>query len=230
MPQSVSEQIRPFPAVKPEGHFFTVRLEMLCANTVPAASDAALQERECRFNRVGMRLALCVNVKLVANRLVPSGLAKVSSRAPVGQRIIRKEHVHIFADVLADVLFKGTALNVFRVEEAKFAPSLTDANDVALVCESLFLSLVSIDSADEGFVHLDFSVKHWPVHGDHSGANPMTEIPCRLVADAERSLHLARAHSFLCFTEKERSREPLFERQMRIVEDRPGCDGELVAA
>ena len=44
------------------------------------------------------------------------------------------------------------------------------------------------------------------------------------------ALELMGTHSLLRFTEQQRSHEPDRQRQVRIVEDRPGCNGELIVA
>jgi hypothetical protein len=57
MAQGINEQIGPLAAIEPEAHFFQVGREMLGANPVPCAHDAALQKRECGLDGIRMNVA-----------------------------------------------------------------------------------------------------------------------------------------------------------------------------
>jgi len=56
----------------------------------------------------------------------------------------------------------------------------------------------------------------------------MAEVPRRLVAHSNRALDLASGHAFLCFAEQVRGQKPLAEREMGVIENSSGSDGELV--
>ena len=68
--ESINEQIRVVPAVEPEFHFFKVGRKMLSGETVPRSHDAALQQRECALDGVGVNVAVHVDTALVVDGLV----------------------------------------------------------------------------------------------------------------------------------------------------------------
>ncbi len=230
MSQGINEQIRPITAIESEFHFLQVGREMLCADFVPCADNTALQKREGRFNGVGVNVPLHVNLELVANRLVASILSEIAGRAPVSIKIIREQHVYVRADILLDESAECTRLYIVRMEEPEFASSLADTDYDFLVLHLVFPTASRVLSADERLIHFNFAREHRPVRLHHRGANPMAEVPCRLVADSKRPLNLARAHTLLGFAEKVRSSEPLFERQMGIIENGASCYRELITA
>ena len=203
---------------------------MLCADVMPSSHHPALQQRERGFNRVGVRIALDVDFQLVANRLVPSLGAKILCGTLIGVVIIGEQDFDILAQIFGDILFQSLGLHVFSMEETEFATTLTDADYDFFVVEPRAYPVSLIHSADEGFVHFDFSVEHSLFRLNHCGADSVAEVPCGLVADSESALDLASGHSLFRFAQEIGCGEPLFERKMRIVEDRPGCHGELIAA
>lgn len=231
MTQGVQEQVGFIAAIESESHFFAVGLEMLRADSMPASHDAALQERERRFDRVGVDVSLRIEAELVPDGLVPSVFAKVTGCAPVGIPIIGEQDVHILRDILADVLFEGAALGVSGVEETQIAAALTNADNDFLVVEPRAFTVPPVLTADVGFVHFDFAAQHGLVYFDHRSADAVAEIPSRFVAsESQRPLNLARAHALLGFAEKQSRKEPLVERQVRVIENRASGDGELVVA
>lgn len=230
MTQGIQEQVGIFSAIEPEGHFFAVGLEMLCADFMPSSQDAALQKREGGFDSVGMNIALYVDVEFVPDGFVPSVLTEMLRGASVGVEVIGKENFDIFTDILADVLFERAAFHVRRMEKAQIPAALPDADYVLFVVPSGLFSFASIDAADKGFVHFDFAVQHRPLAFHHRGADSVTQVPSRFVADSKRPLNLTGAHALLCLAEQVGCREPLFQRQVSVIENRPSCYGELIAA
>jgi len=230
MAQGVDKQVGILPTVKSKGHFFAVGLEMLRADFVPRSHDASLQERERGFNRIGIDISLCVDVELVPNCFMSPVFSEMLRRSLVGLKVIGEQDIYILADVLSDVLFKGSALHIFRMEKSEIAAALTDSNYDFFVVMQRGFSFEPILSADERFIHFNFSAQHGLVDFDHCGADAMAEIPRGFVADSERALNLAGRHALLGFTEKQGSEKPLGKRKMRVVEDRSGCHAELIVA
>jgi len=62
----------------------------------------------------------------------------------------------------------------------------------------------------------------------------MTEIPRGFIGTfvlaPESPLELHGAHTLACFTEQQSGEKPLLQREMGVIEDRAGSDGELVIA
>ena len=203
---------------------------MLRANTMPSANNAALQQGKGRFHGVCVDVAVNVNLEAVADRLVLSLLTEMPRCAAIYVEIVRHQHVHVVGDVFADVLFERPSLNILSVEESQFALPLTNSDyDFFVGCSASSLS-VSL-AANIGFVHLNDTAKPLAVSLDHRGADSVAEIPSGFVGlDSERTLNLTGRHSFFGFAEKERSKEPSNERQMRVVENGVHGHAELVLA
>jgi hypothetical protein len=229
--QGVQKQVGILPAVESEGHFLAIGLEMLGTHAMPRANNPALEQRECRFNAVGVNVAFRIDAELVADRLVPSILAEMLRGALICLKIISKKNLDILTDILADVLLKSPALHVFRVKEAKIAAALPDTYDYFLVIVSGRFPLITINSADVGFIHLNLAIQHWLLALDHCGTDSVTKIPSSLVTtQTERTLNLTCAHTLLSFAEKQRSHEPFSQRQVGIVKDGSRGHGELIVA
>jgi len=231
MTQGIDEQIGAIPAIEPEGHFFKIGCEMLCAESMPSTSDSALQETERGFYGIGMSIAVNVDSVLMADGLV--GAASESSfhhGLRIGAPFIGHNHVNVLADVLADIFCKGSRLCIAGMKETQIAATLTDTNkDLFVVLKAATCS----DSlaADIGFVYFHFTVEHISLAFDHGRPDSMAEIPCCLVAaDSNGALDLASRHAFLGFAEQERSSKPFRKGQMRIIENRASGHGELIIA
>ncbi len=227
MTQGVNEQIGALPAIEPELHLFQVGRKMFGANPVPRPHDSALEKRESGFDCIGMNVSHDVDAGTVVNLLV------VLPSRPAHGRIIRgcvigEDNFHILGDVLADVLSERAAFGVSGVEEAEIAIALADADHhffVVVLCDMAF---AAIDAADVGNIHLNFPVQHRFIGLRHGVPDAMAEIPCGLVAHSDRALNLASRHPLLRFAEQVRSQEPLGEREMRVIENRAGCNGKLI--
>lgn len=230
MSQCVQEQIGFIAPIKSERHFFEVGLQMFCTDSVPRSDDTALEQRERGLNRIGVDVPLGVDMELVPNRLVLSFFPKMLCCAPVSLEVIGIQNFNVLAQILANVLFKSAAFDIFGMKESQVAATFADTDDDFLVVETCALPLVPVLSADVGFIHLHFSVEHGSVDFHHCGANAMAEVPSRLVADSECPLNLAGRHPFLGFAEQQRSEKPLCKRQVRIVEHCSCHHTELVVA
>ena len=58
----------------------------------------------------------------------------------------------------------------------------------------------------------------------------MAQIPSRLVGDAQGPLELVGTHTLAGFAKQIGAKEPLHQRQVRIVENRSCCDAKIVVA
>ena len=232
MTKCIEKQVGILTAIKPERHFIEVGREVLGANLVPCPHDSPLQEREGTFNCVCVNVANRVDALAVIDGLMPVGELSECSR--ISRKVVGHNYVHIFGDVLSDVLCKRPFPSVRCVEESQVAIPLADANYDLLVSSSLPSPILANSvqfSADIGFIHLNRSVEHGLAGFFHGGADAVTEIPSCLVAtQTECALNLASTHALLRFTQQQGSQEPLRKWQVGIVEDRPGSYGELVVA
>lgn len=226
MTQSIQEQIGVLPAIKPEAHLFKVGRKMLCADMVPSAHHAALKERESVFDGVCMNVSYDIDFFGVIDCPVFGRWnARSFDRGWIGGIVIGKDHVHVFADVFADVLGHCLRLDIIGMEQSKFSIALANPDDDLLVFRTP--ALVA-SPADVGFIHLNFPVEHWFVRFDHSGPDAMAEIPRGLVADSDGPLNLAGRHPFLSLTKKQCGHEPFRQWQVGVIEDRASRHGELI--
>ena len=230
MTQRIKEQIGAVPAIETELHLFEVGRKMLGAESVPCSHDAALEKRERRFDSVGMNVSHDIHAGTVVNLFVVRPLSFPHGGIIRGS-VISEDYFHVLADILADVLGERSPFRITGVEEAKVAVALADAYDHFLVVILCDMTLTAHLSADIGHVHLNFSVEHGFVGLRHSVPDAVAEIPrCLVAADSKRALNLAGRHAFLGFAKERGSNEPFPERKMRVMENSPRRDAELVVA
>lgn len=202
---------------------------MLCTDFMPCSHDPAFEQGKGRFHGVCMRVAHNVHAVFVANGSVP-----LHSYAPhgvrVGDMLVRDNYIHVLADVFSDVLGERSRLGIGRMKESKLPIALSDADDDFFVLTSLAPSLPFNFAADVGFVHLDGSGQFIFAGLEHRGTDAMAEIPSSFVAHSDRALNLASRHALFRFAEQGRSKKPLPQRQVGIMEDRSRSDAELVMA
>src|SRR5581483_934033 len=138
---------------------------------------------------------------------------------------------YIFEEAL-DVLTLGSRENA----DAELAATLARANHDGLVREPLPCDLLAAPvaarqlPADVSLIGLHDPGQQRCALDLHRSANAVAEIPGGLVGHAEHPLQLVRAHPLLGLAENEDREEPLPQRQVRVVEDRPRLGAELVAA
>lgn len=229
MTQSVQEQIRVLPAVEPELHLFEVGRKVLCAQMMPSPHHSPLEKREGILDGVGVHIADHINFRAVIDGLVLVLVdSSLNHRLGITSPIIGHDLIHIDADAILEVLGESFRILVLNVKEPEFAPALPNANYDFFVASKGSLS-ATFDAANVGFVHLHGAIEHFLARFDHCGANPMTEIPRRLIAaDSNRALDLAGRYSLFCFAEKQGGEKPFRQRQMRIIEDRSCCRAEHI--
>ena len=116
------------------------------------------------------------------------------------------------------------------MEEAHIATTLpnSDNNFFSFLCSTSADS--TLDAAHIGFVHFDCTVKHWPICSGHGSTDAVTQVPRGFVASPDNPLNLICRHSLAGLAQQVRSYEPLFEREMRVIENRASGDAKLVLA
>src|SRR5581483_8400290 len=150
------------------------------------ADDAALQERERGFDRIRVNLSSESDVFLfaVVNSLVfyvTHSSFRHSER--IGHKLIGHDHVHVTANVLADVLRQCAGLSIFGMEESQIAAALTDTD------YNLFGFLASINAPPDllatyvGLIHFDSAIQFGSGDLLNSVADSVTQIPRSAVVD-----------------------------------------------
>jgi|SRR5579885_1276619 len=181
-------------------------------------------------------MTLPVNIDAAA--VVHGLMLEAADRAVIRLEVVGDNHVNVLADVLADELGECARSHVFGMEEIQVAVALADADndlfaDLAAplnFLRAVFGVHILRLAADEGFVHFYRAIKHGAVCLAHRAADAVTEIPRRLVADAERALNLIGRHPLARLAQEIDGDEPLEQRQVRIVKDSARRDGELIVA
>lgn len=233
MTQGVQKQVVILPAIESERHLIQVGRQMLRADFVPASCDAAFQERERRFDSVGVNVRSAPDVFFLPVVHFLMTVAEFTDSLSVGRQFVGNDYIHVLGDVFLDVLLQRSNLGVLGVEEAQIAVALADADYDFLVCTLLAAPIFPRavqSSTDVGFVHLNRSIEHRLVSFFHGRTDAMAEIPRSFVADTERALNLAGRHSLFRFAEQERGEEPLVKRQVGVIENRSGGHSKLVVA
>lgn len=221
-----------FATIEAERHFVQIGREVLGADAMPRANDAALEKRECGFDGVGRdhKAVLMANVlfRFVIDCFTLRPLRFGKARG-VQNRLVGHDHVNILADVLLHDFADRLRRALFHVDEFQIAAALDNSDDgffvLAIVSGACSMTL----TADVGFIYFDGSVQHLVDFG-HGEADSMAEIPRGFVTDSEGALDLIGAHSFFGFAEQQGSKKPLLQSQMRIVKDCSRRDGELIIA
>jgi len=235
MTQSVNEQIGVLAAIEAKGHFVQVGGEMLCGDAMPSSNDAAFEQRERRFDGVGMDVPVNVNLGLVLDGLVLPLERRITQGRGVGIEFICHDDIYIFANALSDILCQRSSLHILSMEEAEIATALPDANNDLLFAVSVSgFAVSSLACTDVSFIYFDSTVHQGPLYFFHGSTNAMAQVPRRFVRAfvqaPQGTLELMSAHAFLGFAEKMHSGKPGWQREMRVAENRTSEDGELIDA
>src|ERR1035441_5629101 len=131
MAQGIEKQIGTVTAIKAKAHFVKIGLQVLRADAVPSSNDSALQQRESRFNGVGMNVGSKADIlfRAVIHGLMPS----LADRLAIGAVFVSHYHVNILRNVLLNVPCQSAALGIFRMEEPHIPAALANTNDDELV-------------------------------------------------------------------------------------------------
>lgn len=200
---------------------------MLWADPMPRSNDAALQKGESGFNGIGVNISHDIDVSAVVDRLV--GNASNFRGIGIRSEVIGDNYIHIGLDILSDVLRESSCFHVISVKQSQIAIALANSDHDFFVIVLSRMTLADSSTANVRFIHLNGASQFPLSRFFHRGPDSMAEIPCSLVAaDSKRSLNLTRGDALLGFAEKQGRHQPLFKRQMRVIEDRARRHGKLI--
>lgn len=228
--ERIAEEILILPVVETPRHFLQVGGKMFHRDLVPRANDPALKERERRFNRV-RGYAQAVFIADVLFGLVIDALVlhvAMSRGAEVVElRLVGHDDIDRLVNVAGDNL-----VHLFLIQrgigfdEMKMPAAFADAD-----YWRVFLPFVGILGVTSDVHLIDFDrARELVFRFFHRFANAVTEIPRRLVRDAEHSFDLVGRDALARFGNQVGDKKPLRERQMRVMEDRSHGYRELVLA
>ena len=203
---------------------------MLRAQFVPATAQAALEQAESRFNRIGVGVATDVFLRAVLDNLVLVPETCPPRHAFVGHELIGDKQIHILSYVFLEELIEDAPSDFLGMEQPQFPVALSDSDNRTLLgaaptrCKAVSLP------ADVGLIHLDLPREFRFVGFRHCCPDAVAEVPCGLVAHPDRALNLAGGDTLFGLAEDGYGDEPLPERQVGIMEDSSRRHRELVMA
>ena len=223
--ERVAEKKLILAVVEAEAHFIKVSREMLRRDFMPCPNNAALEKREGRFHGVCMHVTMSVFAGMV------DGLVEVLlhfvERVRVDLGFIGHNDFDVAADIRVDDIPHSLGLRVLGTDQPQVSVALSDADYYSLV--RLWTPSPGL-AANVGFIYLDRAAKLFRRYFQHGSANPMCKVPCRLVGHFQHALELVRGHALAGFSNQIGRKEPLPEREVRIMENGSGCHAKLVMA
>ncbi len=220
--------------VEPELQFFQVGVEMLHADFVERADEGPLEQAPHVLDPVGVDVAAHPLVGAVVDALM-SGVVVRDSH--IGAERIGVDGFGFILDVFLDELVQGVLPHVGNALEPHLAVPLQGASNPDpfvgwdATAPTLPVDRIPTRAPDHGFVHFDNAKQdRLEVVRPHRLADTVAEVPGGLVRDPERPLDLVGRSALLALKHQVDGREPLPERELRVVEDSPRGDGESVVA
>lgn len=226
--ERIAEEELVFPVVKTPCHLLQVGGEMLHRNLMPRAHHATLEQRERGFNRVRRDAQAAFVADVFFGLMIDRFMFAVELRGVeiVEPGFVRHNHVNSFVHVPSNNLVNLVLVEVRRRDEMQATAALPNAHDwrvflplVRILCVTADIHLINFHGALE-FVLCLF----------HCFADAVTEIPRRLIRQAEHSLDLVCRNPLARFGNQISDEKPFREREMRVMEDRSYGHGELIAA
>lgn len=226
--QRVPEQIRVFPVVEPEGDFIHVGVKVLCTQVMVGADDGALEEAPVGLNRLSVSVAPNPFFRAVVDEFVRVNdfIVKVSV-AVVSVGVDRSILGDVLVNESLEVCAGGAHAKSFDLEAN--IPAALNGSEYDRLVVDIPVGTSSLP-ADISLIHLDDASNLIKGIFKHGRANPVTEIPSRLVGDIEHPLDLISGNTLRGLSHDVDGQKPLAQRKVRVVKDGTGFDRELVAA
>ena len=209
----VPEQIRVIPIVEPEGDFTQIGRKMLGTDLMIRADETAFEQAPDVFDGVGVVFAGGFPLRFV-DLCVRGNPFKVVAFVGVGD-----DHFDVLSQVAFNEFSEAFPVQFGEGVEPDFAAAFNHANPTGFAMSF---------AADKGFIHFNHAVQFSVVL--HGFADAVAEIPRRFVGYAQCAFKLVGGRAFLGFAHDIDGQKPFPERQMGVVKDAAGHDGELVAA
>src|ERR1700730_1261317 len=170
---------------------------MLRIDFMPRSNDAALEQRECRFNGVRMNVAVCVLARVI-NRAMLIRLHLIECpRIDCG--FVSYDHFNMAPEIRVDNVAHRGRGRILGPNQPQIAVALSDADydllDALWTPAALLATYV-------GFVYLYGAAKRLWRCFLHGLTDAMAEIPCGLVTHSYSALDLQSRDTLLGLTEK----------------------------
>ncbi len=234
-PDRLSENVLVHPVVIPELKLGNVEREILAADFVECADHAALNQRPETFDCLSMNRANNV----LADRMVNARVWVITVKRIVASPLIGAKQTDFRGNALAHKFREGRGPHV--VDDAGDHVALTahgscddglartDSTGSTATTALVPMPVLGF-AADESLVHLHDA--HELAEGAilQTGADAVTHIPSGAVrAEAEHPVDLQGADAFLARQHQVHHPEPVAQRLVGVLEDRPRNMGETVS-
>jgi hypothetical protein len=213
-----------------------VERQIILADVMKAAHDAALQERPKAFDIVGVDLAAHVLALPVADYFVRHAGRFEQAIASV---FVGRNEAHAIANRLSDEPIKGSGIGIldYFCDDHALACDGSDHGDLAGETAGAFRALVLVPvivlAADITFVHFNLTVQRESV-ALHRSAPAMAYVPtgspvCAGILAEDDAPYLERAKSLLGSKHQVADLESCAQRDLSILKDSVSDDTESVA-
>jgi len=193
---------------------------------VERTHNRAFEETPDTFNGVGVDITTNPLFKAMVDSLMPSIMISDSS---VSRPIIGVDSFGVRRNVPINEAMQCLPSGVGYSLEPCITITLYrsgNGNLVALVAVTDILALATNPS----LVYLDNASQWIRSSFSHGSTDSMAEIPCSLIGNVKCPLHLISRDTFLGLYNEINGYEPLSKRKVRVMEDSPRSNGELIAA
>lgn len=224
-----------FAVVIAEVKFSGIALQVLRANMVERADDAALEDAEIAFNGIGMHIATDILSGFVVDRLMAG-----NHRSKSAQRTLAISHQASFGGI--DLGFKDR-LEIFdidarNVERAHSALALDQRKDAFLAnpANDLRIALAAVAILFLAAYVSSICLYRRAARSEHTTAMlhgfayAVGHEPCRLIGHAQCALKLLAADAFLAGAHQVHGLNPNVQFDFAALENGAHSDRELFAA
>lgn len=229
----VAEDVCVLPVVITELKFRKVKWQVLFADVVIGSDDSALKQTPKIVNVRRVNRSANVLMAAVINRLMP--IAHLIQRS-VASRVVRSYQFNIVAHGLTNKIsqrLRGGVLDHFADHVSLAGDRADDASLAATARYSASLVRVAILvlAADIGFVNLHDTHKLQEVRILHRSAEPVAQIPSRLIGTrSDLPMNLEGANALLAVEHRIQNLKPRSQRILRVLHDGAGQQRETIAA
>ncbi len=228
------EDVHVFPVVIAELKLGNVQRHIFGANLVIGAHDTTLKQRPKTINRLSVDRSNNIFTIGVPNDAVRIFFAE----RVIGPRVIRGDQTDFVGNGFADETEQRFTVAMFDYtsDDIAFALHCTDDGDftgagAAGASTPLVPMFVAVFATDVGFVNLNNAAQFVRLVLTEASTNAVAHIERGFVgAETHEPLYLERAHSLFAREHKVDDPEPIAERLIRVLEDRPLDDREAIAA
>jgi hypothetical protein len=211
-----------------------IQWQILFADVMELAHDAALQERPERFDVVGMHLATNVFAFAVADRFV----RETGFEPAITGLFVGCYQVNFVADGLADKAIQGPCVGIFDylADHVALAANGSDDSDFAATLATANVCLlvpmpVLVLTTNKGFIHFDDAHKLAEVRIVHSSSEPVSNVPCRMCGrpfTKKYSSKLQRRDAFFALEHGVEHFEPRQKLHIRVLKHGSNQHGKTI--